>query len=269
MKHCNCEEEYKSYNDDDYENISLYKNGDIKIINGDCFTEMKKIENKTVDLILCDLPYGLTKNKWDVVLDMDILWKEYKRVINDKGIIILFGNQPFTSKLIMSNLDDFKYTLVWKKNKFSDFLNAKKKILKIHEDIVIFYKKTGGIYNPQFHYEEPYKRHNTQQAIDKQTNYNKYKESKVIESVDGKRYPTSVLSFNRVEKGKHPTQKPVDLLEYLIKTFSNENSLVLDNCMGVGSTVIACINTKRRCIGIEIDNNYFNICKTEIDNLTE
>jgi len=247
-------------NNENNENI----NKDIKIINGDCLIEMKNIEDKSIDLVLCDLPYGITKNKWDIVLDFDKLWNEYERIIKNNGIIILFGNQPFTSKLILSNLKMFKYTLVWEKNKFSDFLNAKKKILKIHEDIVIFYKKSG-VYNPQFTYDKPYKRSNTQKSIDKQTNYNEYKESKMIESVDGKRYPTSVLFFNRVENGLHPTQKPVELLEYLIKTYSNENSLVLDNCMGVGSTLIACMNTKRKCIGIEINNDYYNIAKTLVE----
>lgn len=240
------------------------ENTKIKLINGDCFIEMKKIKEKTVDLILCDLPYGITKNKWDIVLDMDKLWLEYDRIIKDNGIIVLFGNQPFTSRLIMSNLKMFRYTLVWEKNKFSDFLNAKKKILKIHEDIIIFYKKSG-IYNPQFTYDKPYKRTNSQKSIDKQTNYNNYKEKKDIESKDGKRYPTSVLYFERVEKGYHPTQKPVKLLEYLIKTYSNENCLVLDNCMGVGSTAIACKNTNRRFIGIEIDEKYYEISKTLVN----
>ena len=248
------------------ENIKV----NINLIHGDCLIEMKKLESKTIDLILCDLPYGITHNKWDKVLDFDLLWNEYKRIIKDTGIIILFGNQPFTSQLIMSNLEMFRYTLVWKKNKFSDFLNAKKKILKIHEDIIIFYKKTGGVYNPQFSYEKPYTRiNNKEKVIDTKTNYNVYKENIINESKDGKRYPTSVLFFDRVEKGEHPTQKPIDLLEYLIKTFSNENSLVLDNCMGVGSTPIACFNTKRNCIGIEINETYFNIAKNKIKNKFE
>jgi len=226
------------------------------LINGDCLTEMNKIGDKSVDMILCDLPYGITKNKWDVMLPFNELWKHYKRIIKDNGAIVLFGSQPFTSIMITSNMEMFRYCLVWEKNKFSDFLNAKRKPMKVNEDIAIFYKKQP-IYNPQYWYSSPYHRWNTQKAVDKQTNYGKHKENDV--KSDGKRLPTTILKFNRVERPLHPTQKPTDLLEWLIKTYTNEGDVVMDNCMGVGSTGIACKNVKREFIGIELDVKYYDI----------
>jgi len=234
----------------------------IQLFNNDCLIEMKNIKDKSIDMILCDLPYGMTKNVWDKILPMDELWIEYNRIIKDNGAIILFGSQPFTSLLITNNIKYFRYNLIWEKNKFSDFLNAKRKPMKIHEEILIFYKKQP-IYNPQYTYKQPYIRWNKQNSVDKQTNYGKHKEN--IAKSDGKRLPTTILKFNRVERPKHPTQKPVDLLEWLIKTYTNENDLVLDNCMGVGSTGIACKNTNRKFIGIEIDENYFKIANEFIN----
>ena len=227
------------------------------LIIGDCLVEMEKIGNKTIDMILCDLPYGMTKNTWDVVIPFDKLWESYNRIITDNGAIVLFGSQPFTSMMISSNLSMFRYCLVWEKNKFSDFLNAKRKPMKTNEDIAIFYKKQP-VYNPQYWYSTPYTRWNTQAAVDKQSNYGSHKMN-IIKNTDGKRLPTTVLKFNRVERPQHPTQKPVDLLEWLVKTYSNEGQLVLDNCMGVGSTGMACKNTGRSFIGIELDKNYFDI----------
>jgi len=235
-----------------------------KLINGDCLIEMKNIETKSIDLILCDLPYGMTKNSWDAVIPFDKLWIEYNRIIKDNGAIILFGSQPFTSIMITSNLPMFRYSLVWEKNKFSDFLNAKRKPMKTNEDIAIFYKKQPT-YNPQYWYSTPYTRWNTQSAVDKQTNYGSHKEN-FVESLDGKRLPTTVLKFNRVERPKHPTQKPVDLLEWLIKTYTNEGDVVLDNCMGVGSTGVACKNLKRSFIGIELEKKYYEIAVELINN---
>lgn len=235
-----------------------------KLINGDCLIEMKNIKDKSIDMILCDLPYGMTRNNWDIVIPFDKLWEEYNRIIKDNGAIVLFGSQPFTSIMITSNLNMFRYCLVWEKNKFSDFLNAKRKPMKTNEDIAIFYKKQP-IYNPQYWYSTPYTRWNTQQAVDKQTNYGNHKEN-FVESLDGKRLPTTVLKFNRIERPVHPTQKPVDLLEWLIKTYTNEENIVLDNCMGVGSTGIACKNLKRNFIGIELDKTYYDIANTLINN---
>jgi len=231
------------------------------IINGDCLVEMKNITDKSVDMILCDLPYGMTKNSWDVVIPFDKLWCEYNRIIKDNGAIVLFGSQPFTSLMITSNLNMFRYCLVWEKNKFSDFLNSKRKPMKTNEDIAVFYKKQP-VYNPQYWYSTPYTRWNTQSAVDKQSNYGTHKEN-YVES-DGKRLPTTVLKFNRVERPLHPTQKPTDLLEWLIKTYTNENDIVLDNCMGVGSTGVACKNINRKFIGIELETKYYEIAKNNI-----
>jgi len=246
------------------ESIKLeINNTNYNLIHGDCLIEMKHIKEKSVDMILCDLPYGMTKNYWDVVIPFDKLWCEYNRIIKDNGAIVLFGSQPFTSLMITSNLNMFRYCLVWEKNKFSDFLNSKRKPMKTNEDIAIFYKKQPT-YNPQYWYSTPYTRWNTQTAVDKQSNYGTHKEN-FVES-DGKRLPTTVLKFNRVERPLHPTQKPTDLLEWLIKTYTNENDLVLDNCMGAGSTGVACKNIKRKFIGIELENKYYEIAKESILN---
>ena len=236
-----------------------------KIINGDCLVEMKKIKDKSIDMILCDLPYGMTKNSWDIVIPFDKLWDEYNRIIKDNGAIVLFGSQPFTTLMISSNLKMFRYCLVWEKNKFSDFLNSKRKPMKTNEDIAIFYKKQPT-YNPQYWYSTPYARWNTQSAVDKQSNYGTHKEN-YVESSDGKRLPTTVLKFNRVERPVHPTQKPTDLLEWLIKTYTNENDIVLDNCMGVGSTGIACKNINRKFVGIELEHKYYESAKNSILNI--
>jgi len=243
---------------------NAHDNINIELINGDCLIEMKKIKDKSINMILCDLPYGMTKNKWDIIIPFDKLWLEYNRIIKDNGAIILFGSQPFTSLMITSNLKNFRYSLVWEKNKFSDFLNAKRKPMKTNEDIAIFYKKLP-IYNPQYVYSTPYTRWNTQSAVDKQSNYGNHKEN-FSESLDGKRLPTTVLKFNRIERPLHPTQKPIDLLEWLIKTYTNANDTVLDNCMGVGSTGIACKNLKRNFIGIELNKHYFDIATKQLTN---
>lgn len=234
---------------------------DLTLIHGDCLVEMKSIPDGSIDMILCDLPYGITKNSWDTVIPFEKLWPEYTRIIKDNGAIVLFGSQPFTSLLITSNLNLFRYSLVWEKNKFSDFLNSKRKPMKTNEDIAIFYKRQP-VYNPIYTYSTPYTRWNTQDAVDKQTNYSHHKSN--VATSSGKRLPTTVLRFNRVERPQHPTQKPVDLLEWLITTYTNEDNLVLDNCMGVGSTGRACKNLKRRFIGIEINAEYFKIAQESL-----
>jgi len=228
--------------------------------NGDCLVVMKIIADESVDMILVDLPYGMTKNSWDVVIPFDKMWLEYNRIIKPNGAIVLFANNPFGARLIVSNLEMYRYSLIWEKNKFSDFLNAKRKPMKIHEDIHVFYK-TQPTYNPQKTKGDPYERWNTQKAVDSQTNYNGHKENHVI-NTEGTRLPTTVLRFKRIERPEHPTQKPVDLLEWLIKTYTNEGELVLDSCMGAGSTGVACKNTGRRFIGIELDKTYYEICRT-------
>jgi len=230
---------------------------DMKLIHGDCIAVMKGLKDESVDMILTDLPYGMTKNPWDVVIPFEQLWEQYSRVIKKNGAIVLFANNPFGASLIMSNPKMYRYSLVWEKNKFSDFLNAKRKPMKIHEDLHVFYKRQP-IYNPQKTKGEPYERWNTQKAVDSQTNYNGHKENHVI-NTEGTRLPTTVLRFNRIERPQHPTQKPVDLLEWLIKTYTNEGAIVLDSCMGSGSTGVACKNVNRKFIGIETEEEYFKI----------
>lgn len=226
---------------------------------GDCLIVMRDIPDKSVDMILVDLPYGMTKNKWDVVIPFEAMWAQYNRIIKPNGAIVLFANNPFGARLIVSNIDNYRYSLIWEKNKFSDFLNAKRKPMKIHEDIHVFYK-SQPVYNPQFTKGDPYERWNTQKAVDSQTNYNGHKENHVI-NTEGTRLPTTVLRFKRIERPQHPTQKPVDLLEWLIRTYTNESAVVLDSCMGAGSTGVACKNTNRSFVGIELEKEYFDISK--------
>lgn len=246
------------------DNVKVEKiTSNVVLYHGDCLEKMKLIKDESIDMILCDLPYGMTKNKWDTVIPFESLWSHYNRIIKKNGAIILFGNQPFTSKLVCSNLKMFRYSLVWVKNKFSDFLNAKRKPMKTNEDLCVFYKKSPT-YNIQYWYSTPYERWNTQKAVDKQTNYGSHKKNRV--KSNGKRLPTTVLKFNRVERPKHPTQKPTDLLEWLIKAYTNENETVLDNCMGVGSTGVACVNTNRNFIGIELEKKYYDIAHEQLQN---
>ena len=234
----------------------------IKLINGDCLEIMKTIENKSIDMILCDLPYGTTQNKWDIIIPLDRLWEQYERVIKDNGAIVLTSMQPFTSKLINSNMKWFKYEIIWDKKLSTGFLNAKKQVLRKHENILIFYKKQC-IYNPQMTAGKPYDKGI---SYDESSNYGKQIPVRALNET-GDRYPTSIIEFSNADRRnkQHPTQKPVPLLEYLIKTYTNEGDTVLDNCMGSGSTGVACINANRNFIGIELDENYFNIAKKRIE----
>ena len=235
----------------------------IDLKHGDCLELMKDIPDKSIDMILCDLPYGTTQNKWDTVIPLNDLWNQYKRIIKDNGAIVLFSQPPFDKILACSNLKMFRYEWIWQKENSTGFLNAKKMPLKIHENILVFYKKLPT-YNPQMRLGfKPYRckqgRHTT--------NYGDYKRGHLTES-NGERYPIDIINFQR-EVSLHPTQKPVALLEYLIKTYTNESEIVLDNCMGSGSTGVACVNTNRNFIGFELDENYFDIAKTRINNALE
>jgi site-specific DNA-methyltransferase (adenine-specific) len=230
---------------------------------GDCLDVLKTIASGSIDMVLADLPYGMTKNKWDVVIPFDEMWNELHRVAKPNCPIILFANNPFGALLIASNIKNYRYSLVWEKNKFSDFLNAKRKPMKIHEDIHVFYKKQP-VYNPQYTKGEPYERWNTQKAVDTQTNYGTHKENHVVNTT-GTRLPTTVLKFPRVERPDHPTQKPVDVLKWLIRTYSNPGQVVLDICMGVGSTGVAAKMTGRAFIGIEIEKEYYEKSVTRIE----
>lgn len=234
-----------------------------RLIKGDCLEVMKDIPDKSINMILCDLPYGTTQNKWDSVIEFKELWESYNRIIKDNGAIVLFSQGVFTAKTILSNDKDFKYKLVWEKSKSTNFLNAKKQPLRKHEDICVFYKKQP-IYNPQMTEGEPYNK-----GVRKNQLTGSYGDFKpVVVKSEGKRYPTDVIYYKTAEtEGEvvHPTQKPVALLEYLIKTYTNENDVVLDNCMGSGSTCVACINTNRRYIGIEKDEQYYEIAVNRVN----
>lgn len=233
----------------------------IELLQGDCLELMKDIPDGSIDMILCDLPYGTTACKWDTVIPFESLWEQYKRIIKDNGAILIFGSEPFTSTLISSNIKMFRYDLIWDKKKGCDFLNANRKPLKSHENICVFYKKSP-VYNKQYWFSKPYAKINGNRVHT--TCYGK-SHNVDTESKDGKRNPLSILSFARDGNRLHPTQKPVALLEYLVKTYTNEGETVLDNCMGSGSTGVACINTNRNFIGMELDENYFNIAKTRIE----
>ncbi|WP_342993424.1 site-specific DNA-methyltransferase [Lactococcus lactis] len=232
-----------------------------KIYNEDCLEGMKRIPDGSVDMILCDLPYGTTQNKWDVIIPFYKLWGQYERIIKDNGAIVLTGQQPFSSKLIMSNLELFRYEWIWEKEQGTGFLNAKKIPLKNHENILIFYKKLP-IYNPQFKQGEP----RSSWAGGESSNYRKF-EKQTYDNPTGKRYPVTVQRFVAHQNhGLHPTQKPVALFEYLIKTYTNKGDTVLDNCMGSGTTAIACINTERKFIGFETNEEYYNKSLQRIKN---
>lgn len=236
----------------------------IKLLNGDCLKLMKEIPDESVDMILCDLPYGTTACKWDNVIPFEQMWDQYKRIIKKNGAIVLFGSGMFTAMLMCSNKKMWKYNLVWEKTTPTGFLNAKIMPLRSHEDICVFYNKRPT-YNPQKTYgnqrkiSTSYQKRNCKITED----YGKH-EKTTYDSTE--RYPKSVLKF-KTDKQKcalHPTQKPVALLEYLIKTYTNKGDTVMDNCMGSGSTGVACVKTGRNFIGMELDKEYFEIAKNRI-----
>ena len=229
-----------------------------KIYNEDCLVGMKYIPDKSIDMILCDLPYGTTRNKWDTIIPLDKLWEQYDRITKDNGAIVLTAQTPFDKVLGMSNLETLKYEWIWTKYSGTGHLNAKKMPMKNHENILVFYKKLPT-YNPQMTKGKPY----TQKSGRASSNYNH--QERVTTVNEGYRYPLTVQKFNS-EKGLHPTQKPVALFEYLIKTYTNEGETVLDNCMGSGTTAIACINTNRKYIGFELDEEYYKKSIERINN---
>lgn len=234
---------------------------------GDCLELMKDIPDDAVDMILCDLPYGTTRNKWDSVIPFKPLWEQYNRIIKNNGAIVLFSAEPFTSIMITSNIKLFRYDLIWSKSQGSDFLNANRKPLRSHENICVFYKKQPT-YNAQKTDGKPYKAKSGETTS---SNFGRFNGNHHTENKDGKRCPLTVLNFSgEHNKGKlHPTQKPVALLEYLIKTYTNEGDIVLDNCMGSGSTRVAAVNTNRHYIGFELDEKYFEIAEKRINDATE
>ena len=237
------------------------------IYNEDCLIGMQRIPDKSIDAIICDLPYGTTQCKWDSIIDLDLLWKQYERVIKDNGAIVLTATQPFSSLLVMSNIKIFKYEWIWQKSHPTGHLNSKKQPLRQHESILVFYKKQCT-YNPQM-IKKSYLDKRTNSGADVKADvYNDFKKVKRhIDVTDG--FPKTIqyfaTPFKGGEGGKHPTQKPVALMEYLIKTYTNEGEVVLDNTMGSGTTGVACVNTNRSFIGFEMDKRYFDIANERIN----
>jgi len=233
--------------------------GKKEILLGDCLELMNYIPNGSIDMILCDLPYGTTACKWDIVIPFDKLWEQYERIIKPNGAIVLFGSQPFTSALVMSNPKMFRYEWIWDKvNLYTGTLLANKYPLKRHENIILFCNGTPN-YNKQMRIGQPYSMVRNSKGVGQHTN-TKYKRVKTINN--GEHNPCSILEIeggNKSEKGLHPTQKPVALFEYLIKTYTNEGELVLDNTAGSGTTAIACLNTNRQFIVMEKEQKYYDM----------
>lgn len=228
---------------------------------------MKNIPDKSIDMILCDLPYGTTRCKWDVVIPFDKLWEQYNRIIKDNGAIVLFGTEPFSSYLRLSNIKNYKYDWIWDKVKGTGFLNAKIQPMRNHELLSVFYKKQC-LYNPQK--TSGHKNRKSYRSKNLQTDvYGNMKNDYTYESTE--RYPKSIQIFPAATQNSslHPTQKPVALCEYMIKTYTNIGETVLDNCMGSGTTGVACINTNRNFIGIELNEKYYKIAENRINEAKE
>ena len=245
----------------------------IKLIHGDCLVEMKNIPDKSIDMILCDLPYGTTACKWDVIIPFDKLWEEYKRIRKDSAPIVLFGSEPFSTYLRMSNIKEYKYDWIWEKSRPSG-INFKNQPMKKHEIISVFCKNKIEVFNAiledkeangKISHRKPWATWNTGNS--------KHLKGKTDKKIcNSKRKPTSILKFSSVSnfpKNLHPTQKPVALLEYLINTYTKDGETVLDNTMGSGSTMVACVKTNRKGIGIEMDEKYFEIAKNRVEKALE
>ena len=235
------------------------------IYNEDCLTGMQRIPDGSVDCIICDLPYGTTACKWDSVIPFEPLWEQYKRVTKPNAAIVLFGSEPFSSMLRMSNIKDYRYDWIWDKKKGFGFANANKMPMKSHEIISVFYRSLPT-YNPQYWYDKPYKT-------------SKGKRKNVIDTIgstpagtirpetdhsDGRRFPLSIVSIGKEGKVQHPTQKPVDLIAYLIRTYSNPGDTILDNTIGSGTTAVAALREKRHFIGFELNRDYYDIALRRI-----
>jgi len=243
-----------------------------KIIQGDCLEVMKEIPDKSIDMILCDLPYGTTACKWDTIIPFEPLWEQYKRIIKDNGAIVLTASQPFTSALVMSNPNMFRYEMIWEKSKVTGFLEAKNKPLVIHEVVLVFSKSkySNGVKNKMNYFPQGLKsiskvlKPNLRGEKDK-SGHNFQRPSTMNEYTQEKtNYPRSILKINSEARTTHPTQKPVALFEYLIKTYTNEGDLVLDNCAGSGTTGVACQNTNRNFILIEKEPEYIKIIEERL-----
>jgi site-specific DNA-methyltransferase (adenine-specific) len=229
---------------------------------GDCLDILPTLADNSVDMVLVDLPYGTTACKWDSTIPLDKLWEQYNRICKEDGAMVFTASQPFTTILAVSNIENFRYEWIWEKSQGTNPMNAKVMPLKSHENILVFYRKKP-VYNPQMWYSTPYSGFSSNTSKIGEV-YGEAK-SKHRDNPEGSRYPKTVLKFKQ-EKGLHPTQKPVGLMEYLIKTYTNEGDIVLDNTMGSGTSGVACVNTDRDFIGIEMDETYFNIAKNRINN---
>ena len=240
--------------------LDLSKN--INLFNGDCLEVMKGIPDGSVDCVITDPPYGTTQCKWDSVIDLELMWKELHRIVKVDGAICIFGAEPFSSYLRISNIKNFKYDFIWEKSKATGFLNSKRQPLRAHEFVSIFYRKQCT-YNPQMTDGKAYDKGVRKQQTEGDV-YGGFE--KVQVKSEGQRYPRSVQYFKTAENegGWHKSQKPIALMEYLIRTYTNESETVLDFTMGSGTTGVACKNLNRRFIGVELDENYFNIAKERI-----
>ena len=232
-----------------------------KIYNCDCLEGMKHIPNASIDAIICDLPYGTTANKWDSIIPLDLLWEQYKRVIKKGAPIVLFAQCPFDKVLGVSNLDWLKYEWIWEKHKASNFLHAKHAPLKLHENILVFSDGSEVRYFPQDLVYNP-KINSRKSRNGKSDNWHEYNDTNYAEYEN---YPKDILEYAHDADSFHPTQKPVDLLRYLIRTYSNEGDTILDNCMGSGTTAVACIKEKRHFIGFELNKDYYDKACRRID----
>lgn len=232
----------------------------VTLLQGDCLELMKQLPDKSIDLVVCDLPYGVTIAKWDKALDMTALWKEYNRVC--KGAIVLTSSGLFTFSLYSSNPKGFRYRLIWKKTRATGFLAAKKRPLRVYEDILVFGNKKA-VYNPQK--TTGHKPYSTKHSAATSLYGSQSGAGSVISTSTGERFPTDVVEIASVSKKLHATEKPVALMEWLIKTYSNPGDTVLDNCMGSGTTGVACVNTDRNFIGMEIDEGFFTTAKERIN----
>lgn len=243
---------------------SDYKDDNIWLMKGDCLERMKEIPDGSVDMILTDPPYGTTACKWDTVIDLDLMWEQLKRIIKPNGAIVMTASQPFTTTLIASNMKMFKYCWVWEKNTVTGFMQAKTKPLKSHEDVVVF----GHFKNSAQHFKGVYNHGAT--PVGEKAYSNKRKEDHITGNrgagltLSSKGYPRDIIKISSEKGTTHPTQKPVALMEYLIKTYTNESETVLDFTMGSGTTGVAARNLNRDFIGIEMDDKYFDIAKDRI-----
>lgn len=243
------------------------------LLQGDCLDEISKVLDDSVDLILVDLPYGTSACSWDVVIPMEKLWEQYLRVLKSSGTVVLFGSEPFSSLVRSSNLEMYKYDWKWVKPRGANFLNAKYQPMKNYEDIMVFSRcpasysrsRDSMVYNPIMGVGEPYKLMSGKQKLEKNNSTVRSSIKSVVTDNKGLRYPKATLEFKSDKDKLHPTQKPIDLLEYLIRTYTVEGMVVLDSCMGSGSTGVACKNLNRSFIGIELDVGYFDIAKQRIN----